>query len=227
MLDMIVNHQFFGILLCLGAYKFSQWLSKKLKTPIANPLLLTILFIIIFLSVTGIRVEQFQVGGSFINMLLGPATAVLSLSIYRQRAVLKQYFLPVIIGCLVGSLTSVASVYLLCKAFGLDNEVTSSLLPKSVTTPIAMKVAESLGGIGAITVAAVIVTGILGAILAPFLIRVIRVKNPVAAGVAIGTCSHAMGTTKAIEIGEIEGAMSSVAIGVSGLITVFISMFLM
>ena len=152
MLDMIVNHQFFGILLCLGAYKFSQWLSKKLKTPIANPLLLTILFIIIFLSVTGIRVEQFQVGGSFINMLLGPATAVLSLSIYRQRAVLKQYFLPVIIGCLVGSLTSVASVYLLCKAFGLDNEVTSSLLPKSVTTPIAMKVAESLGGIGAITV---------------------------------------------------------------------------
>lgn len=227
MLDIIIEHQFLGFLICIVAYKISQWLSQKLKTPIANPLLLTIIIIIVFLSVTGISVEQFQVGGSLVNMLLAPSTAILSLSIYRQREVLKQYFLPVVVGCLVGSLTSIGSVYILCYLFGLDEKMTSSLLPKSVTTPIAMKVAESLGGISSITVAAVVVTGIVGAIIAPVLIRVFRIKNPVAAGVAIGTCSHAMGTTKAIEIGEIEGAMSSVAIGVSGLVTVFISMLFM
>lgn len=227
MLDIVIQHQFLGFLICIIAYKISQFLSCKLKTPIANPLLLTIIIIIAFLSITGISVEQFQVGGSLVNMLLAPATAILALSIYRQREVLKQYFLPVVIGCVVGSLTSIGSVFLLCKLFRLDDKVTSSLLPKSVTTPIAMKVSESLGGISSITVAAVIVTGIVGAIVAPLLIRVFRVKNPVAAGVAIGTCSHAMGTTKAIEIGEIEGAMSSVAIGVSGLATVFISMLFM
>lgn len=224
MLDTLIQHQFLGFLICVIAYKLSQYISDKLKMAVANPLLLTIITIIVFLKITGISTELFQVGGSFVNMLLAPATAILALSIYRQRKVLKQYFLPVVIGCIAGSITSVGSVFLLCKLFHLDQKITSSLLPKSVTTPIAMKIAESLGGISSVAVAAVVVTGIIGAIIAPVLIRVFRVKNPVAAGVAIGTCSHAMGTTKAIEIGEIEGAMSSVAIGVSGLVTVLVSM---
>lgn len=226
MLHTIIQHQFLGLLLCILAYNIGCLISKKIKSPIANPLLITIFLLIVFLSVTGISVDQFQVGGDLVNMLLAPATAALALSIYRQREVLKQYFLPVIVGCFVGSLTSMGSVILLCKVFGLDKKMTESLIPKSVTTPIAMKVAESLGGIGSITVGAVVITGIVGAIAAPVLIRVFRVKNPVASGVAIGTCSHAMGTTKAIEIGEIEGAMSSVAIGVSGLVTVIIATFL-
>ena len=225
-MKLLMEHQFFGFILCVIAFRLGVWLNKKLKTPIANPLLLAIVLIILFLMATGISVEQFQVGGSLVNMLLAPATAILALSIYRQREILKEYFLPIVAGCFVGSITSIGSVYGLCKLFRLDEKVSSSLLPKSVTTPIAMKVAESLGGISSITVAAVVVTGIIGAIIAPLLIKVFRVKNPVAAGVAIGTCSHAMGTTKAIEIGEIEGAMSSVAIGVSGLVTVLVSLLL-
>ncbi len=227
MLDIVLEHQFLGFIICILAYKIGQWISEKVKTPVANPLLLTIILIIVFLSVTGMKVEQFQIGGSLVNMLLAPATAILALSIYRQREVLKEYFLPVVIGCLAGSITSIGSVIILCKILRVDDAMTASLIPKSVTTPIAMKVAESLGGISSITVAAVVLTGIVGAIMAPLLIRVFRVKNPVAAGVAIGTCSHAMGTTKAIEIGEVEGAMSSVAIGVSGLITVLVSTLLM
>lgn len=227
MLDIVLEHQFLGFIICILAYKIGQWISEKAKTPIANPLLLTIIIIIAFLSATGVKVEQFQVGGSLVNMLLAPATAILALSIYRQREVLKEYFLPVVIGCLAGSIASIGSVIILCKVLRVDDAMRASLIPKSVTTPIAMKVAESLGGISSITVAAVVLTGIVGAIMAPLLIRVFRVKNPVAAGVAIGTCSHAMGTTKAIEIGEVEGAMSSVAIGVSGLITILLSSLLM
>jgi putative effector of murein hydrolase len=129
-------------------------------------------------------------------------------------------------GTLVGSLVSVASAYFLCKAFGLDDILTKSMLPKSVTTPFAMAISESIGGIPAVTVAAVVLTGILGNVLAPLLIRLFRVKNPIAAGVAIGTASHAVGTSKAIEIGETEGAMSGIAIAMAGIFTVVLSVFL-
>ena len=127
-------------------------------------------------------------------------------------------------GCLVGSLTSMLSAFLLCKAFGLDEAVTMSMLPKSVTTPIAMSLSEELGGITSVTVAVVIATGIMGSILAPTLIKVFHVKSPIAAGVAIGTCSHAIGTSRAMQLGEIEGAMSGIAIGVSGLLTMILAL---
>jgi len=126
----------------------------------------------------------------------------------------------------MGSLASMGSAYLLCKAFGLEDALVATMLPKSVTTPIAMAVAETLGGIVPVTVAAVILTGILGAMIAPLLIKIFHVTDPIAQGVAIGTCSHAIGTTKAMELGELQGAMSSIAIGVAGLMTVLISLFL-
>ena len=137
---------------------------------------------------------------------------------------LKKHFLPILAGCLAGSVTSMVSAYLLCRAFGMDQSMAMSMLPKSVTTPIAMSVSEELGGIASITVAVVIATGIMGSILAPTLIKVFKVKSPIAAGVAIGTCSHAVGTSKAMEIGELEGAMSGIAIGVSGLLTMIIAL---
>lgn len=219
-----INHQFLGFVLCVVAFKVGLLINEKLKSPLANPLLIAIAIIILVLSLTGISVEQFQLGGNLVNMMLTPATAILALSIYRQKKVLKEYFFPIAVGCFAGSLTSIVSIYFLCNLFGLEEKMRASLMPKSVTTPIAMKISESLGGITSITVAAVVFTGIMGAITAPLLIRLFKVKNRVAAGVAIGTCSHAMGTTKAIEIGEIEGAMSSVAIGISGLVTVFLAM---
>ena len=159
-------------------------------------------------------------------MFLAPATSCLAVSVYTRMELLKKNWLPILAGCVAGSLTSMGSVFLLCRLFGLDEAMTYSLVPKSVTTPIAVGIAESHGGISSITVAAVILTGIMGSILAPFLIRIFRVKDSMTAGLAIGACSHAVGTSKAIEIGETEGAMSGLAIGICGIVTVVFSMFL-
>ncbi len=216
----------FGITLSILAYVFGVWINKKLRSPLANPLLIAIILVILFLKLTRIPLSSYQVGGDFIGMFLAPATACLAVSIYNQFALLKKNLLPILAGSAVGSAASMGSVWFLCRIFRLDDQFTASLLPKSVTTPIAMGVAEQLGGLTSITVAAVVITGILGAMLAPLLLKLFRVKDPVAAGLAIGACSHAMGTAKALEIGEVEGAMSSIAIGVCGLITVVFAMFI-
>lgn len=225
-LEAVTSSPLFGVVLCVAAFELGVWLQKKLKTPLCHPLLIAVALIIVVLNVFHISFEDFNEGGQLVSLFLAPATAVLALSIYSQLAVLKKHFLPILAGCLAGSLASMASAFGLCRLFGLDDALTISMLPKSVTTPIAMGVSEAHGGIVSVTVAAVIVTGVLGAMAAPALIRLFRVKDPVEAGVAIGACSHAVGTTKAIELGEIQGAMSSIAIGVSGLITVLISLFL-
>ena len=216
----------FGITLSILAYVFGVWINKKLRSPLANPLLIAIILVILFLKLTRIPLSSYQVGSDFIGMFLAPATACLAVSIYNQFALLKKNLLPILAGSAVGSAASMGSVWFLCRIFRLDDQFTASLLPKSVTTPIAMGVAEQLGGLTSITVAAVVITGILGAMLAPLLLKLFRVKDPVAAGLAIGACSHAMGTAKALEIGEVEGAMSSIAIGVCGLITVVFAMFI-
>ncbi|MEM1484608.1 LrgB family protein [Oscillospiraceae bacterium PP1C4] len=225
MLD-VINSPLFGIVLCIITYKIGLWLNRKLHSPLVNPLLVAIALTIIFLGVTGISLDSFNMGGNVISMLLPPATTALAVSIYRQIEVLKKNFLPIVSGCLAGSVTSILSVVGLCRLFGLNDELVASLIPKSVTTPIALEISRAGGGIAAITVASVIITGIFGAVISPILIRVFRVKNPVAQGVAIGTSSHAMGTTKAIELGEIQGAMSGISIGVSGILTVVLALAL-
>lgn len=226
MIKAVTSSPLFGIVLCIAAFELGVWLQKKLKTPLCHPLLIAVALIIAVLNAFHISFEDFNEGGRLVSLFLAPATAVLALSVYSQLAVLKKHFLPILAGCLAGALASMASAVGLCRLFGLDDALAMSMLPKSVTTPIAMGVSEAHGGIVPVTVAAVIVTGVLGAVAAPALIRLFRVKDPVEAGVAIGACSHAVGTTKAIELGEIQGAMSSIAIGVSGLITVLISLFL-
>ena len=220
----LISSPFFGVVLCIGTYAVGLWINRKTKSPVANPLLIAIALVIAILLIFHIPLEEFNKGGDFIAFFLIPATAALALSIYRQVWLLKRNFLPIIIGSAVGSLVSMGSVYGLCRLFRLDEVLTYSLIPKSVTTPIAMDVSLQLGGEPSITVAAVVVTGITGAILAPAFIRLFRVNNPIAAGVAIGTCSHALGTAKALEIGEVEGAMSGIAIGVSGVLTVLFAM---
>lgn len=216
----------FGIVLCIFSFEIGLWINRKTHSPLANPLMIAVVICIAVQQIFSIPLESFQQGGDIITMFLAPATAALSLSIYNQLDTLKKNLLPILAGTLTGSITSIGSVIGLCKLFGLDEELTASLIPKSVTTPIAMEVSRQHGGIVSITVAAVIVTGIFGAILAPVLIKLFRVRNPVEAGIAIGTCSHALGTSKALEIGETEGAMSGIAIGVAGIITVVLTMFL-
>lgn len=216
----------FWIMLSIAFFVFGHFLNKKLKSPLLNPLLVAIAMMVIFLKATDTTTADYSCGGDIINMMLFPSTALLAYSIYNQIDVLKKHFIPVIAGCFVGSMTAIISTKVLCNIFGLTEVLTASLIPKSVTTPIAIEVSTQLNGMQALTVAAVVVTGIFGAITAPYMAKLFRIKNPVAIGTAIGTCSHAAGTTRAITIGETEGAMSGVAIGISGLITVLITVFL-
>lgn len=225
-MEAVFSSPLFGIVLCIFTYTAGVWLNRKTRSPLANPLLIAIILVILILKLFQIPLEDFQKGGSFINLFLAPATASLALTIYRQFDILKKNLLPIISGCAVGSAVSMTSVLLLCKAFHLDEALTYALVPKSVTTPIAMEIAAQHGGVVPVTVAAVILTGIIGAMAAPLLIKRFRVKDPISAGIAIGSCSHALGTSKALQLGEIEGAMSGIAIGVSGILTVLFSMIL-
>ena len=223
----IFSSPFFGIALSILTFWIGVKLQKRLKSVLCNPLLIAILLTSVVLLAFDIPYESYNEGGAVINMFLTPATACLAVSIYTKIQILKKNCIPIVVGCTVGSLAAMGSVWLLCQLFGLDEAMTASLIPKSITTPIAMEVCQSHGGIVPVTVIAVIFTGILGSILAPFLIRLFRVDNPVTAGLAIGACSHAVGTSRALELGETEGAMSGLAIGVCGIITVLVSMILL
>lgn len=223
----LCSSPYFGVALSVIAFGIGVKIHQKTKSAICNPLIIAIVLIVGILLLLDIPYEDYNVGGEIINMFLAPATACLAVAIYTKREILKEYWLPILIGCAAGSLVSMACVYGMCRLFGLDESLTVSLLPKSVTTPIAVSIVQANDGVVPITVVAVIFTGILGSILAPFLLKLFRVKDPVAAGLAIGACSHAVGTSKAIEIGEVEGAMSGLAIGICGVITAVISMVIL
>ena len=226
MKEVICSSPFFGITLSITAYAIGVWLNKKTGKAFFNPLLISYLIIIPLLLISNIPLEWYNEGGDIINMFLSPATAVLAISVYRQRELLKKHLLTVVMGSLAGSLCSIIVVNLLCVLFGLDDALTASLIPKSITTPMAIAVSESLDGISSITVLAVIVTGILGSIISPLLIKLFRIRNEIVQGLAIGASSHAVGTSKAIELGEIQGALSSVALVTSGVITVALSLLI-
>ena len=220
----LFSSPYFGVALSVAAFGIGVKLQQKLKTPVCNPLIVAIVLIVGVLLIFKIPYEAYNAGGEIINMFLAPATSCLAVAIYAKIKILKQYWLPILVGCTMGSAASMLSVYGLCRLFGLDESLTVSLLPKSVTTPVAVSIAEPAGGVVPITVVAVIGTGILGSMIAPLLMRIFKVTEPMAAGLAIGASSHAVGTSKAVELGEVEGAMSGMAIGVCGIITVLISM---
>lgn len=200
-------------------FKLAVLLYMKVRSPLLNPLMITVLFIIAIIVLFHIPLDDYEQSVQAISFLLGPATVALAYSVYRQRQILKEHFLPIFCGCLVGSIVSMISAYSLCELLGLGDDMALSFIPKSVTTPIAIAVSQELGGITSITVAAVIITGILGAIFAPLMSKIFHVHSKIAQGVAIGACSHAVGTTKALEMGDLQGAMSGVSLAVSGLLT--------
>ena len=207
MINIILQSVLFGLTLTFGVYLLMSALNRRTGSPLLNPVLLTIIAIVAVLLVFDIPLQDYLNGANIITMMLTPTTALLAYSIYKQLPLLKKYFLPIVLGCLAGS------------------ALTYTMIPKSVTTPIAMELSAQLGGIPSVTVAVVVLTGIFGNILAPILIKVLRIKNRIAAGVGIGCCSHAGGTSKAMEIGDVEGAMSGVSIGIAGIITVVLAMF--
>ena len=221
----LLESPFFGIALTVLAYWLGVQAQKRTGLVICNNMIVSVALLIAVLTLFHIPYEAYYEGGSVINMFLGPATACMAVTIYAKKDLLKRNWLPVLVGCLTGVAVSVGSILVMSRLFGLDAAMTASLLPKSVTTPIATAVSEGHGGIVSITVAAVIVTGILGNLTAPFLVKLFRVKDPVAVGLGIGACSHAMGTAKALEMGETEGAMSGLAIGMCGIITAVAALF--
>jgi len=202
---------------------FGVFVNRKLKNPLANPLIIAMMTIIALLVVFDIPFAVYKSGSDIIALFLAPVTAVLALAIYRQREILKHSFIPILSGTLMGSLASLASIRWMSNLLGLDSLVMGSLLSKSVTTPIAIAITEQFGGIPALTVASTVISGLLGNLMAPVLGKVFFVSDPVAHGVGIGSCSHALGTSKALELGEVQGAMSSIAISLSGICTVLLA----
>ncbi|HII93651.1 MAG TPA: LrgB family protein [Methanosarcina sp.] len=222
-----INMPLFGILLSLIAFQAGTLLYKKTQLSIFNPLLVASVLVMVFLLIFGINYETYNLGGNYISFFLGPATVVLAVPLYKKIRLLKSNALPIIAGIITGCIAGISSILTLSSLLGLDDTISRSLAPKSVTTPIGIEISRQIGGLPAITVAAIVFTGIIGAILGPFICRCFKIKDKVAVGVAIGTASHALGTTRAIELGETEGAMSGLAIGIAGLITVFLAPLLL
>lgn len=212
---------FFGAVISLAAYEGGLLLKKKFKLAVLNPLLTATICVMALLTLLNIEYAHYQESAKYISYLLTPATVCLALPLYRQLHLLKQNLKAVAGGIAAGVVTSLFSVFLLSKLLGLTHQQYVTLLPKSITTAIGLGISEELGGITTITVAVIIITGILGNVMAELVCRVFRIDEPVARGLALGTASHAIGTAKAMELGEIEGAMSSLAIAVAGLLTVF------
>ncbi|MDK2826840.1 MAG: hypothetical protein PWQ63_937 [Methanolobus sp.] len=222
-ISQIVQSPVFGIGISLVTFYAGAQLYKKTGSPLMNPLVLSMFMIIALLLSFHISFDDYNNGGQFISFFLGPATVILAVPLYRKISLLKENVVPIIAGISIGSAAGIASIIVMCKMFGLDEMLSVSMIPKSVTTPIGIEISNQLGGLPSVTVAAIVFTGIAGVLLGPMVCKLFKIEDKVALGVAIGTSSHALGTTKAVEIGETEGAMSGLAIGIAGLVTVFLA----
>ena len=211
---------YFGVFISLFAYLIGMKLKKKFVWPVLNPLLVAIILVIAFLKATGISYTDYNTGASYISYFLTPSTVCLAIPLYKQLELLKKNLTAVAAAITAGVIGSVVSVYVMSMIFRLEHVHYVSLLPKSITTAIGMGVSEEAGGIVTMTIVSIILTGILGNIVADGWFKLVGIKEPIAKGLALGTSAHAIGTAKALELGEVEGAMSSLSIAVAGLMTV-------
>lgn len=218
----MLDNQYFGIVLSFAAYEIGKWINKKLKTPIANPLLIAIVLIIGFLSITGIDYEYYKKGGDFIAFFIGPATVAMVLDLYANLDTLKKNILPILVGVGFGTIFSFVLAIFLSKIFQIDKNLVASLIPQSITTAIAISLSGEYQGIIGLTAIVVVIRGVSGAVFAPIVMKIFRIKDPVAQGVAIGTSAHAVGTSQARLMGEIQGAMSGLSIAIAGITAVII-----
>ncbi|MCD4822706.1 MAG: LrgB family protein [Methanococcoides sp.] len=219
----LVRSPVFGIGISIITFYAGNLLYKKTGSLLLNPLVLSMLMIIGLLLSLHITFDDYNRGGQYISFFLGPATVILAVPLYKKISLLKENVIPILAGISVGSAAGIVSIIVMCRMFGLDELLSLSMIPKSVTTPIGIEISRQLGGMPSITVAAIVFTGIAGVLLGPLVCKLFRINDKVAVGIAIGTSSHALGTTKAVEMGETEGAMSGMAIGIAGLVTVFLA----
>lgn len=217
--ELFEGTEYFGILVTLGAYEIGAWLSRKYKSPLVNPLLISVALIIAFLMATGISYNTYNAGAKYITFLLTPTTVCLAVPLYEKFEILKKNALAVLCGIASGVLSAMASITAMCLLFGFSHEEFVTCLPKSVTSAIGMGISEELGGFPSVTVVMICLTGLLGNVMAVPMLKFFRITDPVAKGVAIGTSSHASGTARAMEIGKLEGAVSGLSIAVAGIMT--------
>lgn len=220
---MIRESVFFAVLISLGAYEFGMMLKKKFKFAFLNPLLIAIVVVLVVLVLGHIDYETYSSGAKYLSYFLTPATVCLAIPLYEQVEKLKKNWKAIFAGILSGVFTSVLCVLAMSLLFRLNHEMYVTLLPKSITTAIGMGIAEETGGIVSIAVAVIVVTGVFGNVTAEYILKLFRIEEPVAKGIGIGTASHAIGTAKAFEMGETEGAMSSLSIAVAGVLTVIVA----
>lgn len=222
--EFLQDSVFFGVFISVVTYEIGALIKRKWKVAIFNPLLISIALIIVFLILFDVDYDTYDFGAQYLSYFLTPATVALAVPLYEQIEPLKNNWKAIIAGILSGALTSALCVLILSIVMGLDHKQYVTLLPKSITTAIGMGLSEELGGIVTITVAVIVVTGVIGNMFAEPICKLFHITDPVAKGIAIGSSAHAMGTAKAMEMGELEGAMSSLSIAVSGLLTVVVSL---
>ena len=220
--NLFINSAYFGLVLTLGTYMLGVWIKKKTGLAIMNPLLVSTAFVIAFLLITKVDYQTYNEGAKYISYLLTPATVCLAVPLYKQLKLLQQNMIAVVGGISSGVAASAVSIFLMSRVLGLNHEHYVTLLPKSITTAIGMGVSEEAGGVVVLTVVCIIFTGVLGNIIAEAAFKIFKIEEPIAKGLALGTSAHAVGTAKALDLGEVEGAMSSLAIAVSGLMTVVV-----
>ena len=219
--EFFINSAFAGVTISLVSYMLGMYLKKRFKLGIFNPLLIAIAVTMVILFALNVDYDTYNTGAKYLSWLLTPSTVCLAIPLYEQISLLKKNFAAVAAGIVARVLVSLLSIFIMAKLFGLDHTEYVTLLPKSITTAIGMGVSEELGGYVTITVAVIVITGVLGNIFAELICKIFRINEPIAKGIAIGSASHAIGTAKAMEMGEIEGAMSSLSIAVAGILTVF------
>lgn len=219
MTEFLSHISLFPLVLTIGAYQVGLWCQKKLKSPVANPILIALILVGGFLLLTGYPMEDYQAGTAGISWLLTPATVCLALPLYEQMKVLWKNLPAILAGITAGTLVSLGFIGLLCWLFQLDLQLTVSLLPKSVTSALGSVLSEQNGGIASLTTAAIIFTGILGSLSGTALCKLLGLKKPIAQGVAFGTASHVIGTPRAAEMGALQGAVSSLSLTVAGILT--------
>lgn len=223
--DLFASSVTLGVVISIIAFQVGLLCQRRWKHPLVSPLVISVILIIVFLITFHIEYDSYYNGAKYISYLLTPTTVCLAIPLYEKREILKKHFVAIIIGTLAGVVANLTCIYLLASAFGLTHVQYVTLLPKSITTAIAMGVVEELGGIVTITIVAITITGILGNVCAVSACKLFRIKHPVSQGLALGNASHAIGTAKAMEMGDTQGAMGGLAIVIAGLSTTILVSF--
>ena len=219
----VVTNPLFGLALSILAYLIGMLIFRRFPHPLTTPLLLATILVILFLSWTGISYKDYYIGGSYLNNLIVPSTVALGIPLYKTFHLMKHHARSILLGIFLSVLLNTSFTALVAKIFGMDFFLAISLFPKSVTTAMAVGIVDKMQGITTITLVVVVATGILTSVMGPTILKLLKIEDPVAIGLALGGTGHAVGTGAAFKYGQVEGAMAGLAIGVTGLMYVFVS----